>query len=139
MIDRVISELMKIGFERQTFDGKQMEHYIKKGISPVLFEDGLESLVKPIWQLETPDEINTLLIVAARKNLIWSASIMQRIRKKRGGEILHSGGLICHLDGSTELIIKRFQLLAFTFQIVGAPMPKQLEEFLKSEFSLYQE
>ena len=30
MIDRVISELMKIGFERQTFDGKQMEHYIKR-------------------------------------------------------------------------------------------------------------
>ena len=83
MIDRVISELMKIGFERQTFDGKQMEHYIKKGFRRSLFEDGLESPVKLIWQLETPDEINTLLIVAARKNLIWSASIMQRIRKTR--------------------------------------------------------
>lgn len=82
MIDVVKAELIKMGFEPQNYGEKFKTKFQERGGTPE-FLDSIDSLVKPIWRFETNDgNINTLLVVAARKELNWSAAITQGSRKE---------------------------------------------------------
>lgn len=138
MIDVVKAELIKIGFEPQNY-GEDFKSLFQKRGGTAEFLDSIDSLVKPIWRFETNDgNINTLLVVAARKELNWSAAITQRI-KKRNGEIQHSGGIVCHLLGPTPLVIKKFSLIVYTLQMIGLPNEEQQKSLMDAEFHLFKD